>query len=37
MPDLPKLNLLYEVYKSCQDISATLGFTETRAFVQNSW
>ena len=33
MQDLPKVGLLYEVYKLCQNISTTIGFTKIRAFV----
>ena len=31
--ELPKVGLLYEVYKLCQNISTTIGLTKIRAFV----
>ena len=33
MQDLPKVGLSYEVYKLCENISATVGFTKSWAFV----
>ena len=32
LQDLTEAGLLYEVDKSCQNISTTVGFTESRAF-----
>ena len=34
--DLPKLELLHDVYKSCQNIFATVGLPRIRAFVLSS-
>ena len=36
LQDLPKLRLLYDVDKSCQNILTTVGFTKTRAFLYKS-
>ena len=33
MQDLPKVGLLYEVCKCGQNISTSVGFTKSRAFV----
>ena len=36
LKELPKLGLLYDVDESCQNISSTVGFTKTRAFLCKS-